>query len=286
MESKAHAFWAGLFVLGLLAVLAGVAVWLTQGHTGARQDYTLIATDSVTGLNREAHVLYRGIRVGKITALGLDPQQPQRVKLTAALSRDLVLSQRVFAKLGTQGLTGVAYVELFDRGDAPPLDRLHAAIPLKPSAWQELNAQLPETLATLRQVGQNLNATLNADNRAQFAALLVQLNVVAARLPALSQRAEATLAETERLLKDLRGLSQAARTTTQQVGTAAAQVGQSSAALTQSALPELVPLLADLRRTTQALDAVLQQQAQNPQQLLFGDPREAPGPGEAGFAPR
>ena len=85
MESKAHAFWAGLFVLGLLAVLAGVAVWLTQGHTGARQDYTLIATDSVTGLNREAHVLYRGIRVGKITALGLDPQQPQRVKLTAAL---------------------------------------------------------------------------------------------------------------------------------------------------------------------------------------------------------
>ena len=114
----------------------------------------------------------------------------------------------------------------------------------------------------------------------------MQLNAVAARLPALSQRAEATLAETERLLKDLRGLSQAARTTTQQVGTAAAQVGQSSAALTQSALPELVPLLADLRRTTQALDAVLQQQAQNPQQLLFGDPREAPGPGEAGFAPR
>ena len=63
MENKAHALVAGVFALLLLmATLA--AVWWFGGNREAVSEYLVVTRQSVTGLNLQAQVRYRGIRVG------------------------------------------------------------------------------------------------------------------------------------------------------------------------------------------------------------------------------
>ena len=66
MENKSHAFAAGLFAL-LLGVAALLALaWLRDRQDNMRE-YVVVTRQSVGGLNPQAQVRYRGIRVGKVT---------------------------------------------------------------------------------------------------------------------------------------------------------------------------------------------------------------------------
>ena len=119
MESKAFALWTGLFVIALLAALAAVVIWMSGVRQGERVEYTLLSRQSVSGLNREAAVQYRGIPVGKVVELGIDPADPKQVRVRVAVDSTVRLSAQAWARLGTQGLTGLTFVELHDDGGPP-----------------------------------------------------------------------------------------------------------------------------------------------------------------------
>src|SRR5690606_24634273 len=72
MENKAHALAAGLFVVVVTALLLGMAAWLTR-DTGVRDIYEISTRETVTGLQEQAPVRFRGVDVGKVAAVGFDP---------------------------------------------------------------------------------------------------------------------------------------------------------------------------------------------------------------------
>ena len=78
MENKAHALAAGIFVLLLSALLVILAFWLTR-ESGTRLIYEVSTAATVTGLQPEATVRYRGINVGKVSFIGFDPLIPGNV---------------------------------------------------------------------------------------------------------------------------------------------------------------------------------------------------------------
>ena len=80
MENKAHALAAGAFVLGLVAVLVALVVWLTRDNT-VRNTYELSTRDAVSGLQPQAMVRYRGIAVGKVTSIDFDPKVKGNVRV-------------------------------------------------------------------------------------------------------------------------------------------------------------------------------------------------------------
>ena len=57
MENKSHALAAGLFVLVVAALLAGLAIWLTRDNASYEQ-YEMSTKDGVTGLQPQAAVRY------------------------------------------------------------------------------------------------------------------------------------------------------------------------------------------------------------------------------------
>ena len=115
MENRAHALIAGLFVLllGLGILLAG---WWFIGKQEATRELVLITRNSVTGLNPQAQVRYRGIRVGKVLDIGLDPQDTRNILVRISVAASLPLTTGVTAQLNYQGVTGLAYVQLEDSG--------------------------------------------------------------------------------------------------------------------------------------------------------------------------
>ncbi len=113
METRANYVAIGVFVVVVFAAIMGSLYWLySAGKSGATQSVRIIFPEPTTGLSAGGAVLFNGIRVGEVVNLsfsnegGDDVVALIRVNPTAPIKVDTV------AKLGFQGLTGVAYISL------------------------------------------------------------------------------------------------------------------------------------------------------------------------------
>jgi phospholipid/cholesterol/gamma-HCH transport system substrate-binding protein len=188
----------GGFVLILGTTLVGVVLWLASG--GALQKkydlYLAIEEEPVAGLNLHAPVKYNGVDVGKVRSIQLDPANPEHVRLVFAIERGTPINQDTLAVLKTQGLTGIAYVELEGGGrDSAPLRApapgQYPEIRTKPSLSARLENVLTSVLATLDRTSNNLNSVLSDENRAAFTQALSDIAAVAHTFAARKTRASA-----------------------------------------------------------------------------------------------
>lgn len=113
METRAPFVIVGAFVLAAIFAVFGFVFWLhnTSG-VGARTSYHVQFRDPVPGLLVGAAVLFNGIRVGEVTALGLAADDPRRVDVTIAVAPSTPVRPDTKVGLDFQGLTGVPVVAL------------------------------------------------------------------------------------------------------------------------------------------------------------------------------
>ncbi len=88
METDRHYFIEGLFVIGLAIAAALFFVWLTS--SGHRDDvpYRMHFSESVSGLALGDPVKYRGVDVGTVTRMAIDPDDPRLVEVDVNLRKD------------------------------------------------------------------------------------------------------------------------------------------------------------------------------------------------------
>jgi phospholipid/cholesterol/gamma-HCH transport system substrate-binding protein len=306
MESRSHALVAGLFVIVLSCV--GVAtLWWFGGKHEATSSYYLVTQRTVTGLNPQAQVRYRGIRAGKVEAVEIDPANPRNILVRISLDSAIHLTRGSTAQLANQGVTGLAYIMLDDSGEnMEPLlaekDGL-PRIPLRPGLLETLAEQSGTIVSQLAAISvranrlfdeRNLNNVARAiDNLAtasdglkEVPALVAQMKQVLSdenmkNLGRILAHVEQTLGETAPLAAELRGLVTTMQSLARRVDGIAGDVGTQ---LKSRTLPEVETLAQDMQRTNRQLQRVLEQIEQSPQSLLFGRPAPPAGPGEAGFA--
>ena len=132
MDAKINYAAVGVFVLALCTIFIASILWLAVG-AGNKRDYDLyrsIINESVAGLNIDAPVKYLGVNVGKVQKIQLDPANPQEVHLLFAIEKGTPIREDTEAVLKTQGLTGIAYVELSGgTSDSLPLAAARRPIP-------------------------------------------------------------------------------------------------------------------------------------------------------------
>ena len=127
METDRHYFIEGLFVIGISVVAALLFVWLTQ--TGHRDDvlYRIRFAESVSGLALGDPVKFRGVDVGTVKAMEIDPADPRLVQVDVSLRKDTPVKRDTKATLRLKGFTGVVFIEL--DGGSPTGERLAEATP-------------------------------------------------------------------------------------------------------------------------------------------------------------
>ena len=303
MENKSHAFIAGLFALLLGAAALTALVWLRGTQDSLRQ-YVVVTKYSIGGLNSEAQVRYRGIRVGKVMDIRLDRDDPSDILITIAIADNIPLTKGTVAKLAYQGVTGIAHVLLVDSGkNREPLvadDRNPPRIAMIPSLLDEASENGAAALRQAQEVMAAVSALLNEENRRHFAATLANLEVTSAGMKPALDNMNATLVQVRKLLDDqnLRNISRAAgevgplladtrqlvvrmQVTADKLDVA---IGDASASGTSALMPRINELAADFSMTSRQLSRVLRLLEDSPQGLVFGVPAAAPGPGEAGFS--
>ena len=126
MEPKVNYLVVGLFVAVLGATILAGILWLGKtDYRGAYERYEAYMRESVAGLSVDSTVKYRGVDVGRVREIALNPDNPEEVRLTLDISRGTPIKTDTIAVLETQGLTGLATINLTGGSrEAPPLQAL------------------------------------------------------------------------------------------------------------------------------------------------------------------
>ena len=127
MESDKHYFYEGLFIIGFSIAAAIFAVWL--GSTGRHDDvvYRIHFPDSVSGLAVGDPVKFRGVDVGSVKSMSIDPDNSRLVLVEARLRKETPVKTDTRASLALKGITGVVFIEL--NGGDPAAKTLLAVTP-------------------------------------------------------------------------------------------------------------------------------------------------------------
>ncbi len=312
MEDKVNYSLVGAFVLVLGAALVAGVLWLAAGlgNQRAMDRYQAVIQESVAGLNVDAPVKYLGVDVGKVSRIAIDARNSQQVRLHFLIERGTPIKSDSEAVLKTQGLTGIAYVELTGGSvGAPPLvvgaDGVPPTIPFKLSLGARLENVLTNVLGNVDRVSNNLNAVFDADNRVALKAVLADTATLARALAAQQgalQTGIADAARTARLTASLAArageqlgptleriassaeavqrMADVAKGASARAGEAAEAAASSVQQLDGETLPDLARLMAELNQLSASLRRVSEQTAASPSSLLLGSPTPRPGPGE------
>jgi phospholipid/cholesterol/gamma-HCH transport system substrate-binding protein len=147
METDKHYFFEGLFIIVLSVAAAIVAVWL--GSAGHHDDlvYRIHFNDSVSGLAVGDPVKFRGIDVGTVKSMSIDPDNARLVVVDVRLRKETPVKTDTRASLAMKGITGVVFIEL--NGGNPVAKPLLAVtpegkVPEIPSEKTGLRAMLDE----------------------------------------------------------------------------------------------------------------------------------------------
>ena len=110
MESDKHYFFEGLFIIGFSVAAAIFAVWL--GSTGRHDDvlYRIHFPDSVSGLSVGDPVKFRGVDVGTVKTMIIDPDNARLVLVEVRLRKETPVKTDTRASLTLKGITGVVYI--------------------------------------------------------------------------------------------------------------------------------------------------------------------------------
>ena len=268
METRSNQILVGSIVLGLLAALAVFIIWLSQVGDGADKTYDVFFQQSVEGLAKGSAVTFRGVPVGQIESINLEPASPQFIRVRITIDDETPVLQGTTATIRGVGFTGVSQIQLDppepEEGRPRQIAEIrcpeenpqsecpygYPVIPTRPGALGQLLNTAPELLERVSALTERLTALLSDRNQESIAGILDNLQEISRNLAERSPEIAATLAE--------------ARVAIQRAGLAADRIGELAGSTERLVDQDGRPLINDLRHTIRAaetsmrnLDAVL-----------------------------
>ena len=320
MEPKVNYILVGAFVVMLGATILGAIFWLGKtDYRGIYDRYYVYTRESVAGLSVDSTVKYRGVDVGRVKQVILNPENAEEVRVTLDIVGGTPVKTDTQAVLVTQGLTGLVTLNLTGGSREAPLltpiaGQDYPVIKSVPSLFGRLDGTLAKLLsdqglstlvANLNGLAQNAASALDEDNRTVLRQILKDLSAVTKVLAERSgqmdrgvqqavQAADQSARVTEQLSKQLpalverlsrsaAGLQQMTEDLSRTSRSVGEMVGASRPGIEQFSRQTLADtglLVTELRQLTATLNRVAQQVERQPNVLVLGRSAQPKGPGE------
>ncbi len=266
----------------MLCVTILIGVWLNRDQT-QRTDYHIVTSRPVVGLNPQAFVRYKGLVVGRVTKISFDKQVAGQIDITISVDSETPITQSTFAALGYQGVTGIAFIQLDDDGSnsvkLASNQNQTQRIPLRSSLFDKLEVSSSTILANVELVSERLAQLFTLENQKL---MLGALNGMAQ----MATRWETVADELKPTLQAMPGLAQQATQASRQLNETLTTFSTLGKQIQSDTLPSINALTNDASNSMRTLNRTLEAVNDHPQNLIFGNPAAAPGPGEAGFEPK
>ena len=302
METRAHHILIGLFTLLATGAMLAAALWLGKAGDQSLLSYDIVFQEPVSGLSRGSKVEFNGIRIGEVSSLRLDPQNPQRVLARVSVEGSAPIRSDTRARLVLAGVTGTSFIRLSSGNDPASHALQHQdgvpVITATPSQISKLLTQGEDAVLNVNELLTQVRAMVSAENAESLrltlhhveqasAAVAGQREQLAQAMQSLAQaseRANAALEQATRLLASSQRL-------VDEQGPPTLQAAQRSLAALEHTLQtvdqlvidnrgqldsglrglgEVGPALAELRATLASLRQISRQLADRPADFLLG----------------
>ena len=178
MNNKVNYTVVGFVVLVGLVMILAFSYWLLKPTDEEKvSKYIVLFDESVLGLNIDAPVKYRGISVGKVAKLKINPNNSEQVEVLISILSSTPVKVDTAAKLTAQGITGLSYINL-SMGDhrSNKLEALegnqYPIIKSIPSFFENFEKSLGSVSTNLSSTLVQTEKLLNDENQEQVALLL------------------------------------------------------------------------------------------------------------------
>lgn len=312
MENRSHALMTGVFTIALLVATILIGLWFNRDKTEL-VPYEIVTTQSIPGLNPQATVRYRGLEIGRVDEIIFDPRVTGQILIRLSVDESSPITSTTYATLGYQGVTGIAFIQLDDERTGSPRVATGgqgiARIPLRPGLLDQLEDRGLAILEKAEKVTASLDELLSEDNRAKmigafdsvdraaeaYAAIPQRLDPVLNQLPGLVNKVNRSMDSIDTLANSATSMTrnydqlatrlQATDGPIERLNTTIGALGAATSHLELETLPHVVQMTDEARASLRAVRRTANSFSDRPQSILFGNPGDAPGPGEAGFAP-
>jgi phospholipid/cholesterol/gamma-HCH transport system substrate-binding protein len=294
METRASYVAVGTFVVVLLAALVVATIWFVRGQLAENTTrYETYFASVGSGLSAGSPVRVNGVQLGRVAEVGLDPDNPTRVRVTMDISSTAPIRSDSVASLEIQSLAGTTAIEInAGTKDAPPIqiqpDQSYPVIWSRASNFSQVVDAVPNLVLKLTELLDRLQDLVNDKNRQAFADTLdnlSQLTAVAAahredlaRLLADSatdaHALQQSIANLNDMTKKLDQIADQAGTTVRNLNDTVQENRVPLKNFTQNGLQQFQQLAVDMRSLVSELSRTVNTLDRDPARLIYGDRRE------------
>ncbi|MEA1955928.1 MAG: MlaD family protein [Campylobacterota bacterium] len=178
MNNKVNYGLVGFIVLVGMFLMFVFSYWLLKPSDELQmKKYIIHFDESVLGLNIDAPVKYRGIDVGKVIKLSINPKNTEQIEALIDISKTTPVKEDTLAKLTSQGITGLSYINLsLGKNTTPELkvfgDNKYPIIKTTPSLFAKLESSFSDVTEGFSDTLIKTNRLLNNENQKQFSLVL------------------------------------------------------------------------------------------------------------------
>lgn len=180
MLSKAQKIRLGAFITVGSILLLGMLVAIAGNQLMERKDTYYISFEnySVQGLQVGGAVNFRGIKVGRVEAIKIDPKDVNKVILTIKIDRGTPIKEDATATLIFVGITGVKAVEISPGTNESALLKPKSFIKTGSSMIDDISDRALSITDKIDQIAANISEMTDEENRRNIAEILRQTSML------------------------------------------------------------------------------------------------------------
>jgi phospholipid/cholesterol/gamma-HCH transport system substrate-binding protein len=273
METRSNYILVGGFVLSFFVAMVLFIIWI--GHTGfgtKETEYDIRFKGSVSGLKRGSVVSYRGVPIGHVHDIILDPNDVEQIVVRVRIQQDVPIKQDMQASLETQGLTGASLIQIQGGTQSSPLLQAEPGlyrpvIPSKSSLLEQVTGTVPEVLAHVSRLLEEIRIVFSDENRQAFTLTMQNIERITNLLVPSKEHPKTLITELESAAKgldaaliDFRGLLEENRKGFKEFST-------NGVTSFQKFLTEGRDAFAAIRRISESLE-------RSPSRFFYNDPKQ------------
>lgn len=179
MENKARYTLVGIFIIVFTACTVIFILWLAKydKDTLLAKEYRVYATSSVSGLSKNTIVVYKGLDIGFIEDIRINPKNQEEIEIILKIKKPQIIKTDTIAVIESLGITGNKHIEIkAGTNSAKELgffkNNSYAIIPLKQSFFDKLTNDAGSITQKINSVLSKIELVLKDKNIKNIDAIL------------------------------------------------------------------------------------------------------------------
>ncbi len=207
MYSRVNYTIVGLFVLLFGAGVVFFGFWLAKyGLKDTYATYKIEMKESVSGLSKDSSVKLRGLDIGHVSKIEIDPKNIEITDIYLKIKKSVVIKEDMFATTNMMGVTGLLSIEIAGGSNGAktlkPTDSYIPLISTKPSFVTNFRNDITKTTQKLNNFLSQSEKLLSDKNIETFNYILINIENMTKKAMVLEDEFNTTLSSLRKNMSD------------------------------------------------------------------------------------